>query len=582
MRRWFATWVILSFLLFMLLPMSNVKLVKAGSIDVPDDYPTIQEAINAAMPGDTIYVKDGGYYEHVVLNKSVALIAKGEAVIDGGGSGTVLDIRTGCIVKGFTIQNSGEHHPGIIIQDIIADPPPFMPYITITECNIVGNGVGIIQDIITDPPPFMPYNVTRNHIFGNGVGMRILNRRSFDHIGNFYIVENNITSNKEYGVYIENSKDVKFEGNIISDNGFTGVFINNSTNITSLKDKVIDNGLNGTTTYEACNIYINGSSAIIFGQLMDTLRRMPRAYGVNITRAAVFVDSSEGIRVTDSMLAGAGSGVGLYRKKGLVVLSQSFYSGNTIANFTYGIYFEEVNNAAIITRNTLANNTVGLLLDNSSGNSIYHNNFKSNSQHVMIVGASKNIWDKNGEGNYWSDHSSIDLCSGPYQNMTGSDGIGDAPYTIDADNIDKYPLMAPLSTFNAGTWNGATCNIDIVSNSTISNFQLSIINKTVSFNVAGGVGTSGFCRITIPNVIVQELWQGNYTVLLNGEPHPFKNWTDSENTYIYINYTHSTHEITIIPEFLSTLPLAVFMLTTLTATAIWKAKKRQFPNFYFY
>ncbi|MEM2569530.1 MAG: hypothetical protein QXT67_06305, partial [Candidatus Bathyarchaeia archaeon] len=46
-------------------------------------------------------------------------------------------------------------------------------------------------------------------------------------------------------------------------------------------------------------------------------------------------------------------------------------------------------------------------------------------------------------GNYWSDYTGADLYSGPYQNMTGSDGLGDAPYIIDADNRDRYPLMKP-------------------------------------------------------------------------------------------------------------------------------------------
>ena len=37
------------------------------------------------------------------------------------------------------------------------------------------------------------------------------------------------------------------------------------------------------------------------------------------------------------------------------------------------------------------------------------------------------------------------MFSGPYQNETGSDGIGDTPYVINADNIDNYPLVEPWS-----------------------------------------------------------------------------------------------------------------------------------------
>ena len=46
-------------------------------------------------------------------------------------------------------------------------------------------------------------------------------------------------------------------------------------------------------------------------------------------------------------------------------------------------------------------------------------------------------------GNYWSDYNGTDSYRGPYQNVTGSDGIGDTPYAINATDIDNYPLMNP-------------------------------------------------------------------------------------------------------------------------------------------
>ncbi len=54
-----------------------------------------------------------------------------------------------------------------------------------------------------------------------------------------------------------------------------------------------------------------------------------------------------------------------------------------------------------------------------------------------------NIWDDGypSGGNYWSDYNGTDLFSGPHQNETGSDGIGDTPYLIRFDSQDNYPLM---------------------------------------------------------------------------------------------------------------------------------------------
>jgi hypothetical protein len=61
------------------------------------------------------------------------------------------------------------------------------------------------------------------------------------------------------------------------------------------------------------------------------------------------------------------------------------------------------------------------------------------------------VWDDGypSGGNYWSDYAGIDVFSGPYQNITSYDGIGDTPYIIDANNTDRYPLMNPWPHDNA-------------------------------------------------------------------------------------------------------------------------------------
>jgi parallel beta-helix repeat protein len=246
-------------------------------------------------------------------------------------------------------------------------------------------------------------------------------------------------------------------------------------------------------------------------------------------------------------------------------LGNTFTRNNITNNDVSGIYLYYESNYNIIFGNNITNNGYGIYLEGSLNNIIYHNNFVGNTRQVYFSGAGyANVWDDGypSGGNYWSDYAGVDLFSGSYQNETGSDGIGDMPYTINANNTDRYPLMAPFTAFEAGVYDGIAYNVNVVSNSTVSDFKFSVDQKSISFNVNGTDGTIGFCRITIPNVIVQELWKGNYTVLLNGEPYPFRNWTDSENTYIYINYTHSTHEIAIIPEYPSTIILTIFMLTT--------------------
>ncbi len=214
----------------------------------------------------------------------------------------------------------------------------------------------------------------------------------------------------------------------------------------------------------------------------------------------------------------------------------------------------------IVTGNTLLHNAYGVNLVNSEGSLIYHNNFINNSQ-SSTTSPLVNMWDNGypSGGNYWSNYNGTDFFNGPDQNETGSDGIGDISHNAYFSlAVDSFPLMAPITVLDDTTWHGALLSIDVVSNSTVSNFQLDKQERTISFNVTDGTDSS-FCRITVPNLIIQDFWQGNYTVLIDGESVDSRNWTDPDNTYIYFTYHHSEHKVTIVPEFTSILFLLVFM-----------------------
>jgi len=103
-----------------------------------------------------------------------------------------------------------------------------------------------------------------------------------------------------------------------------------------------------------------------------------------------------------------------------------------------------------ITDNIISNNSYGLRIGPDPDyvhNKIYHNNFINNGYQAIDDGID-NEWDNGypSGGNYWSNYTGVDLYSGPYQNETGNDGIGDAPYVIDADSQDNYPLMHPYGS----------------------------------------------------------------------------------------------------------------------------------------
>lgn len=115
-------------------------------------------------------------------------------------------------------------------------------------------------------------------------------------------------------------------------------------------------------------------------------------------------------------------------------------------------------------------------------------------------------------------------------------------------------------------------NIEVISNSAISELQVNVSQKIVSFNVSGLKNTQGSCNITIPNIIAQELWNDNYTVLLDGKPWPSINWSDTTNTYIHINYTQSEHEIAIVSEFPSVMFLQILVIFAMLAVVLARKK----------
>jgi len=121
---------------------------------------------------------------------------------------------------------------------------------------------------------------------------------------------------------------------------------------------------------------------------------------------------------------------------------------NLITGNSIGIDILTYASNNLIVANVLQNNGKGVsfYLSYSDYETFYHNNFINNSINVDN-NPKHNKWDNGypSGGNYWSDYNGTDSKSGPYQNLTGSDGIGDTPY-INTNYEDSYPLIAPYLT----------------------------------------------------------------------------------------------------------------------------------------
>jgi parallel beta-helix repeat protein len=440
---------------------------------------------------------------------------------------------------------------------------------SISGNTITNNSIGISLD------SSYYSSIVGNQITNNSYGI------SFGSWSNYNgISENNITNN-EYGIRLSGSSNNSIVGNNIAANNWTGILLRDSSNYNSVHENNITNNYDGialegsseniisgnniTNRYEGIFLFGSSNNNTLFGNNISD-----NQYGIEV------VGSSGNTLFRNNITNNSDEGIYIHGSSGNTVF------GNNIANnrlVGIDISLDSSNNT--ICGNKIVSNECGIRFYQSSNNFVYHNNFKNNTYQVYTsFYISTNVWDNGypSGGNYWSDYSGVDQKDGLNQDQLGSDGIGDTPYVISpfyADIRDRYPLMAPFSAFDAGDWNGEAYSVDIISNSTLSDFKLNTTQKTLSFNVTGIEGNAGFCRVTIPNAIVENLWQGNYTVLLNGEPWPFRNWTDATNTYIYINYTHSEHEIIIVPEFPSFLILPVFMVLSMFAAVF---AKRKFPR----
>ncbi|GAI25121.1 unnamed protein product, partial [marine sediment metagenome] len=160
------------------------------------------------------------------------------------------------------------------------------------------------------------------------------------------------------------------------------------------------------------------------------------------------------------------------------------------------------------------------------------------------------------------------------------DGIGDIAYIIDENNRDNYPLMAPITTFDVGTWEWTRYKVDIISNSTVSDFNFNPESALVRFNVEGETGTTGFCRVTIPKDLLNT--EDDWIVLVDDNSITPTVKQDTNNTYLYFTYQHSTKTIEIIgtiaiSEFPSWTILSLFLIVTLVV-AIYRRKLYKTSN----
>ncbi len=368
-------------------------------------YNTIQEGIDNASSGDTVFVYNGTYYENVVVNKTISLIGedKDNTTVDGNGTGYAMVASSDWVnITGFTFTNGSLFSP--LLWTSGAD-----------HCRIWDNIVRDSEDIGISIEVSSDIKVLNNTLFGNShYGIRV------GASDNVFIIGNDIYDNNNNCIKTSSSSFVTIHNNTVQSNSARGIVIDSNSDNCIVENNTIDNlmtGLHGVGIIGASNSTFKNNSMDKWGFYFsgsfihnwnthtidnsNTVGGKPICYQknqiggsvpgdpgqiilgncteitisgqtINNSHPAIYLGFSNHNNVTDCVLDGGG--IGLYRSH------NNTFELDTI-NDTGRAFFLSYSDGNIITDCVISNSNEGAYLHSSCNNTLSNNTVDLHTQH---------------------------------------------------------------------------------------------------------------------------------------------------------------------------------------------------------
>lgn len=331
------------------------------------NYMKIQNAVNAAIDGDTIIVYSGTYYENVDMDNQLIMrgvdTGEGKPVVDAEWDGSPIIVMVdGCMIDGFNPTGSEDNWEDAGIRVESSNN-------TITN-NLINFNVG--RGIILLGPSNNNTISTNDIDFNDDVGI-CLRDDCFDN----RLIDNDVCFNRDHGIELDwDSFNTTLINNNVSFNSEIGICIHCDNN--TLYDNTASNNEEGIYLdgVENCILRDNSINNNIYNFNVEGggVHDIDTSNTINGKPIYYLIDQ-ENIVIDSSWNAGY---IGVVDSDGITVRDLTM-TGNG-----QGILFYEVEDSRIEDVNAI-NNTCGICLIGSSDILLKNNNANSNTEYGLFV-----------------------------------------------------------------------------------------------------------------------------------------------------------------------------------------------------